>query len=26
VKQGFGRFRSLPAFDDAAMRAALKKT
>jgi uncharacterized protein with GYD domain len=26
VTQGFGRFRSLPAFDDAAMRAALKKT
>jgi uncharacterized protein with GYD domain len=26
VKQGFGRFHSLPAFDDAAMRAALKKT
>jgi uncharacterized protein with GYD domain len=25
VKQGFGRFRSLPAFDDAAMRAALAK-
>lgn len=25
VKQGFGRFRSLPAFDDAAMRAALGK-
>ena len=26
VKQGYGRFRSLPAFDDAAMRAALKQT
>ncbi len=25
VKQGFGQFRSLPAFDDAAMRAALAK-
>ena len=25
VKQGFGRFRSLPAFDDAAMRSALAK-
>lgn len=25
VKQGFGRFRSLPAFDDGAMRAALAK-
>ena len=25
VKQGFGRFESLPAFDDAAMRAALDK-
>jgi uncharacterized protein with GYD domain len=25
VKQGFGRFRSMPAFDDAAMRAALAK-
>jgi uncharacterized protein with GYD domain len=25
VKQGFGRFRSLPAFDDATMRAALGK-
>lgn len=25
VRQGFGRFRSLPAFDDAAMRAALGK-
>lgn len=25
VKQGFGRFRSLPAFDDATMRAALAK-
>jgi uncharacterized protein with GYD domain len=25
VKQGFGRFESLPAFDDAAMRAALGK-
>lgn len=26
VQQGYGRFRSLPAFDDAAMRAALAKT
>jgi uncharacterized protein with GYD domain len=26
VNQGYGRFRSLPAFDDAAMRVALKKT
>jgi uncharacterized protein with GYD domain len=26
VKQGFGRFRSLPAFDDAAMRGALAKS
>jgi uncharacterized protein with GYD domain len=26
VQQGYGRFRSLPAFDDAAMRSALKKT
>lgn len=25
VKQGYGRFRSLPAFDDAAMRKALEK-
>jgi hypothetical protein len=25
VNQGYGRFRSLPAFDDAAMRAALKR-
>jgi uncharacterized protein with GYD domain len=25
VNQGYGRFRSLPAFDDAAMRAALTK-
>lgn len=25
VKQDYGRFRSLPAFDDAAMRAALAK-
>jgi uncharacterized protein with GYD domain len=25
VNQGFGRFRSLPAFDDAAMRTALAK-
>jgi uncharacterized protein with GYD domain len=25
VQQGYGRFRSLPAFDDAAMRAALPK-
>lgn len=25
VKQGFGRFHTLPAFDDAAMRAALGK-
>jgi uncharacterized protein with GYD domain len=26
ASQGYGRFRSLPAFDDAAMRTALKKT
>ena len=26
ANQGYGRFRSLPAFDDAAMRAALTKT
>jgi len=26
ASQGYGRFRSLPAFDDAAMRAALKRT
>jgi uncharacterized protein with GYD domain len=26
VKQGFGKFRSRPAFDDAAMRAALAKS
>jgi uncharacterized protein with GYD domain len=25
VKQGYGRFRSLPAFDDAAMRKALER-
>lgn len=26
VRQGFGRFQTMPAFDDAAMRAALGKT